>query len=625
MRMKNESKLVVGVAAWLGLLFLVVGTAWHTAVSSQDPITERVSIRTDGGQANNHSERPAISADGRFVAFASTADNLVPNDTNNASDIFVYDRQTGAIERVSVRSDGGQANFGSFAPAISADGNIVVFHSYATNLYPGDTNNVADVFAHDRTTSQTELISRVIAGVANDISFEPDVSTDGRYVTFWSHASNLVGGDTNGAADVFWYDRLAQTMFRVSVDSNGEQGNDDSLKPRISGNGQRIVFESYASNLVPGDGNGYKDIFVHDRSTGHTQRVSVSSVGAEANGESSEPAISANGEVVAFVSLANNLVANDNNGLRDVFVRHLPGNQTTLASLNTAGQQTNGLSLEPALSADGRYVTFRSQAANLADPPAANWQIYRRDRLEATTVRVSLSSAGHTANGDSMRSALSASGRFITFASEASNLVASDTNERRDIFVRDQSPPPPPTPTPSPTPPPPPPTLTINRSTGQPGSSFFLTGANWEANTAVTVFVNNQQVGSLNADGAGDIAFRLQTDAAAGEGSYLVTAVQGQTGAGVSYRLDAGEPLRPQTGFGPIFNVPASVIPLTPRIYLPFVAHSGQSLRQAAEVELLKNYTLRVTTNALAGAPTAPGRAARWEHRPQLKRLSSYL
>jgi hypothetical protein len=567
------NKLLVGLVVWLGLVLLVVGLVGQTAVSATDPIIERVSIRSDGEQANDHSERPSISADGRFVAFASTASNLVPNDTNNASDIFVYDRLHGTIERVSVRSDGGQANFGSFAPAISADGNVVVFYSFATNLYANDTNNVADIFAHNRSTGQTELISRVIDGVANNISYDPDVSADGRYVTFWSYASNLVGGDTNNAADVFWYDRLAQTMFRVSVDSNGVQGNGDSMRPRISGDGQRIVFESLASNLVLGDGNNYKDIFVHDRGTGQTQRVSVSSAGTEANGESFEAAISANGEVVAFVSLANNLVANDNNGFPDIFIRHLLSNQTTLASLNTAGQQTNGWSREPALSHDGRYLTFRSQAGNLADPPTTNWQIYRRDRGEGVTVRVSTNSAGQPANGENWTSDLSANGRFIAFDSDANNLVANDTNERRDVFVRDQSPPPPPTPTPTPTPPPP--TLNINHTTGQPGSIFFLTGSNWQPNTFVVIAMHGQIISPLNTDGSGNIAFRLQTGEMAAEGYYVVTVTQEQTNVSVVYRLAANEPLRPQTGSGPVFPVPTSIIPLTPRAYLPLIARSG--------------------------------------------------
>jgi hypothetical protein len=567
------NKLVLGGLLWLGLVWLVVALVGNTAVSATNPTTERVSIRADGGQANDHSNRPAISADGRFVAFASDANNLVPNDTNNASDVFVYDRLTDEIERVSVRSDGGQANFDSFAPAISADGNIVVFYSFATNLYPNDTNNVADIFAHDRATGQTELVSRVINGVANDISYDPDVSANGRYVTFWSFASNLVGGDTNGRADVFWYDRLAQTMFRVSVDSNGVQGNGDSLRPRISGDGQRIVFESFASNLVLGDGNNYKDIFVHDRSTSQTQRVSVSSSGAEANGESFDVAISADGTVVAFASLANNLVANDNNGVPDIFIRHLSSNQTTLASLNTAGQQTNNWSWEPALSADGRYVTFRSQASNLADPPTTNWQIYRRDRQENSTIRVSVNDAGQAANANSNWPAITDDGRFIAFASDADNLVANDTNNRRDIFVRDQSPPPPPTPTPTPTPPPP--TLNINHTSGQPGSSFFLTGSNWQADTAVAIVVHGQLLGLLNADSSGNIAFRLQTDVLAQPGGYVVTAVQGQINIRTSYLLNDNQPLRPLTGSGPVFTVPTNITPLTPRAYLPFVSRGS--------------------------------------------------
>src|SRR6266566_3635770 len=196
---------------------------------------------------------------------------------------------------VSVDSVGTQGNEGSGGPSLSADGRSVTFASTATNLVPGDTNGIRDTFVHDLTTGQTVRVSVNSAGTqGNDSSFSPSLSADGQLVAFASDASNLVAGDTNGAEDIFVHNLTTGQTARVSVDSAGTQGNGASFFPVISADGQLVAFESLATNLVPGDTNGGRDIFVRDLTTGQTVRVSVDSAGIEGNGDSFSPSLSAN-------------------------------------------------------------------------------------------------------------------------------------------------------------------------------------------------------------------------------------------------------------------------------------------------------------------------------------------
>ncbi len=208
---------------------------------------------------------PSISADGRYIAFTSSASNLVPGDTNRNSDVFVHDTVTGTTSRVSIDSDGHQANGSSWHPSISADGRHIAYGSRASNLVAGDSNGRDDVFVHDTVTGTTRRVSIDSNGNQASSDLEaPSISADGRYIAFTSQASNLVAGDTNGADDVFVHDTLTGTTRRVSTNSDGDQANASSMDPRISANGRYIAFYSYASNLVPGDTNGKLDVFVYD-------------------------------------------------------------------------------------------------------------------------------------------------------------------------------------------------------------------------------------------------------------------------------------------------------------------------------------------------------------------------
>ncbi len=403
-------------------------------------VTSRMSVDSGGVQGNGPSGPSSISPDGRCVAFQSAATNLVGGDTNNLVDVFVHDRQSGATERVSVDSLGAQATGESRSPSMSADGRYVAFWSYARNLDSGDTRGWADVFVHDRQSGATERVSVDSLGMQGDEgSFDPSISADGRYVAFWSTASNLVGGDTNNAWDAFVHDRQSGTTERVSVDSLGAQGNGSSYSPSISADGRHVAFWSHATNLVGGDTNGYVDIFVHDRQSGTTERVSVDSLGAEGHDSSFDPSISADGRYVAFSSYATDLVGGDTNGWSDVFVHDRQSGATERVSIDSLGEGNEG-SYFPSISADGRYVAFQSWADNLVGGDTNGvLDAFVHDRQSGAIERVNVDSLGRQGNGQGWYPTISADGRDVAFYTDAFNLVSGDTNGTWDVFVRDRS------------------------------------------------------------------------------------------------------------------------------------------------------------------------------------------
>ncbi len=415
------------------LLFATILLFSSTSVTA----TERISLDSNSLEGNNSSIRPAISADGQLVAFSSTATNLVVGDTNNVSDIFVHNRQTGGTERVSVGIGGVQANAASTIPSISADGRFVAFESTATNLVAGDTNSVSDIFVYDRQTGSIERVSVDNNGIeGNATSTISSISADGQFVAFESVANNLVIGDTNAVKDIFVRDLQHNTTKRVSVNSMGVQANSGSHTTSISENGRFIAFVSIASNLVVGDTNSEWDIFVHNRETGVTERVSVDNTGIEGNSFSSTPAISATGRFVVFSSDANNLIADDTNGVQDAFVHDRQTGKTERISVGSMGIQSNNFSTMPGISADGRFVTFASLASNLvADDTNSTRDVFIRDRQMDETKRASVDSTEIQGNNSSTRPSISADGRFVAFESTATNLVAGDTNNVSDVFI----------------------------------------------------------------------------------------------------------------------------------------------------------------------------------------------
>jgi len=419
-----------------------VAIAYRVLLAQADSAgtTTRVSVASDGTQGNGWSGYPSPSADGRYVAFHSWASNLVPGDTNGYLDVFVHDRATGQTTRVSVASDGAQLNSYSEYPSLSADGRYVAFDSWANTPVSGDTNGTWDVFVHDRTTGQTTRVSVATdGGQANGNSYYPSLSADGRHVAFSSFASNLVSGDTNGQVDVFVHDRGTGRTTRVSVATDGAQGNGFSYSPSLSADGRYAAFASSASNLAPDDTNGFADAFVHDRVTAQTTRVSLATDGAQGNGDSYGHPISADGRYVAFDSLASNLVSGDTNGLEDVFVHDRGTGQTARVSVASDGTQGNSWSYLPSLSADGRYVGFMSNASNLVPGDTNGYEdVFLHDRVTGQTTRVSVASDGTQGDWISLEPSISADGRYVAFTCWASNLVPGDTNGEGDIFVHDR-------------------------------------------------------------------------------------------------------------------------------------------------------------------------------------------
>ena len=398
--------------------------------------TERVSVDSIGRQGNGSAGRASISGDARFVAFDSLASNLVEGDTNGVNDIFVHDRRTDVTTRVSVDSSGVQGNGSSgFGASISGDGLFIAFGSEATNLVEQDTNNVADVFVHDRQTGEITRVSVDSTGEQGTSSSSlPSISADGRFVAFTSSSPELAGDDSNQTFDVFVHDRNTGETTRVSVDSTGAEGNDMSCCSSISGGGRFVAFASQATNLVEGDTNNVGDLFVHDRMTGETTRVSVDSSGMQSIGFIRSSSISADGRFVAFDSSAGTLVEGDTNGLFDVFVHDRMSGGTTRVSVDSMGTQVDDSSGRPSLTADGRFVAFDSLAANLVEEDTNGFiDIFVHDRETGETTR-----SGMEGNENSFAPSVSADGRFVAFDSSAANLVEGDSNRQPDVFVHDR-------------------------------------------------------------------------------------------------------------------------------------------------------------------------------------------
>jgi len=245
---------------------------------------------------------------------------LVLNDTNNEKDVFVHDRDSDTTERISVSSSGSQG--GGYHAAISADGRYVAFTADTSHLILDDTNNAADIFVHDRGNGTTERVSIASDGSqGNSGSLFPAISANGRHVVFDSSASNLVSEDSNEVKDVFVHDRETGLTALVSIAIDGSQGDGDSTIASISGDGSYVVFQSFANTLISNDNDGFSNVFIHHRYVGITEQVSVSSYGGQANSHSYQPAISADGHYVVFQSQANNIISNDNNASSDIFIR----------------------------------------------------------------------------------------------------------------------------------------------------------------------------------------------------------------------------------------------------------------------------------------------------------------
>ncbi|MFW6062939.1 MAG: TolB family protein [Chloroflexota bacterium] len=400
---------------------------------------QRVSLSRVGVEGNSDSYAPSISADGRYVAFVSAADNLVPDDDNQYHDVFLYDRHTDEIKRLSMGYDGTEANGPSREPVISRDGQVVAFISLADNLAPDDGNGVEDVFVYDR---GDQSLSRVSIGSegqeGNGRSMQPALSGDGRLVAFVSLADNLVPKDENRASDIFVHDRVLGETTRVSVSNDGQPANKTSKHPALSADGRFVAFQSRANNLDAADSDGMYDIFVHDRRTSTTELVSRSQDGSVGNHESLRPSLSDDGRFVAFESWADNLAARDENRISDVFVVDRDTGEVELVSVASAGEQANDVNGSAVISADGHLVAFASRADNLApNDDNKQYDVYVHDRRNGETRLVSVNLEGRSASGVSISPSLTSAGLFVAFDSTANDLVRNDTNQHVDVFIFD--------------------------------------------------------------------------------------------------------------------------------------------------------------------------------------------
>jgi uncharacterized repeat protein (TIGR01451 family) len=428
------------------VVLVALGLLGPMAALAHSPgVTEWVSVSSDGTGANNQSDIPAISGDGRFVAFVSLADNLVLGDTNGFADTFVHDRLTDATERVSLSDRGRQGNADSGLigvaayPAISADGRFVAFVSQADNLVSGDRNVNADVFVRDRLLGTTERVSVNSAGEEADIGGEgPAISADGRFVAFQSQAQNLVpGGNPFLFVDqVYVHDRETGTTEIISVNTAGEPGNSLNVQADISADGRFVVFSSFAENLVPGPQSGLQ-VYLRDRATGMIERITEDAAGEPGDGSSVDPTVSLDGRFVAFQTNSGNLIG-DGDHESQILVKDRVTGAFERVSATSAGEPADLLSEHPDITPDGRSVAFFSLATNLVPGDTNNRRdIFVRDRQIGTVVRVSVSTAGEEGNSESQWPTISDDGLVTAFQSGADNLVP---NANGGIFVHDDRP-----------------------------------------------------------------------------------------------------------------------------------------------------------------------------------------
>jgi Tol biopolymer transport system component len=414
-----------------------------TALRPTPPgFTELISRTNRGGFPDAPSSETAVSADGRFVAFASVADDLVPGDAPGSQDLFVFDRQNQTTVRLPLPLPplsqdilpGGRAG----EPAVSAHGEVVAF----TYVSPGATGPV--VLAWDRRSGETGVVSWLLGD-------RPTVSADGRYIAFESTAEITDDELPPGVSQVYRYDRLTGETILVSRGPGGV-ARSGSGQASISADGDLVVFATAAQEWgapagVPG-AVGPGQVYLRQISTGTTELVSRRSDGAAGNGASDAPSISADGRLVAFRSQASDLVRADRNGVADVFVLNRQTGAVLLVSAGVAGDPANGPSGAPSISADGDVVAFLSQATNLTLPfagssaaqaPASGAiapQVYARRLSADQTILISATPAGTPAGGASSSPATDAGGGVVAFVSSAPDLLPGDDNSAADAFVR---------------------------------------------------------------------------------------------------------------------------------------------------------------------------------------------
>ena len=407
--------------------------------------TTLVSAGIDRDGQGGASTRPSVDGSGAFVAFDSTAVNLTPDPNGTVRDVFVRDVRGARTRLVSVAADGGGANGPSNSAVIAARGSIVVWTSTATNLVPGDANGVRDIFGRASVGPTVRVSAPLGGGEADGASREPDLSREGTRIVFTSAATNLVPGDTNDVDDIYVRDFVDGTLRRVS-----QGANDASSAPSISPDGRYVSFQSKATNLVKHDTNDIADVFVADLDTGKIERVSVSSSEREQNAAVIAPFaqisdVAEDGRYVAFDSDATNLVKGDGNRDTDIFLRDRVRDRTTRVSVDSLGREGDNDSFAPSITPGGRYIAFESFATNLFPRDARKEDVFLHDRALRMTTVVTATSRGRKRGKERVkqllqRPAISADGKIVAFTSTAS-LTASDGDRAEDVFLRLLAPP----------------------------------------------------------------------------------------------------------------------------------------------------------------------------------------
>ncbi len=405
---------------------------------------------------NLPSANASTSANGRFIAFHSAASNLVPEDTNNKQDIFVFDRETKTMQRISVSSSGEQADDYSLRPSISGDGRFVAFMSYAKNLVDHDNNHQLDIYVHDREEKKTQLVSTSIDGKAgNTKSMNPVISSNGRYVAFESFSNNLIDEDINENPDIFVRNIEDGITEVISLSSRGQQANHGSSNPSISADGRYVLFQSSARNLVPEDNKrsdenewNFSDVFLRDRELGKTELISVNLEGKPGNHPSGSPSISQDGKHVAFTSMATDLVENYPDGPLelsgkgftarriDIYMRNRETNSTKLVSASITDEPGNHQSQAPKISANGQFVIFQSAASNLTKTrmPGTTINIFQRDVVNDKTTLVTAFKGPQETNVMSAHSAVTHDGSFVVFDSNYGHQGA-ELATHSDVYI----------------------------------------------------------------------------------------------------------------------------------------------------------------------------------------------
>lgn len=386
----------------------------------------RLSRNQAGLPANGYSHSPALSADAGVVAFVSSATDLTAGDNNGWVDVFVLDIASGVLRRASEASLAG-GNDDSLLPVVSADGLVVAFHSKASNLVPGDANGQQDVFVLDRVSGLLSLgnVSSEGAQAASFPSTLADLNGDGSQVFFNSNARNLAAGVGQFKHFLYCHDRVAgNTGFSPS--SNGGSVADDS---------SWVAFESAETSLVRNDDNDARDIFLFDMNARETIKVSRTAIDPNADSDSFRPHISSAGDYVVFESDASDLVPNDTNNKRDIFLYQVVDKTIERVSLTWDGKQANGNSYRASVSSDGRYIAYASDASNLVQYDYNGVRdVFIYDRLLHYVRRVSVSESGQQADRESGQPRIADDGRCVVFVSSASALDALGDNQQRDVY-----------------------------------------------------------------------------------------------------------------------------------------------------------------------------------------------